>query len=89
MVADVVDYDRVESGEFRSGMYFGIWGLRDQNSEALAIAGVGWVLTGFVLSGECRSNSHILIWDPLVLRAHSPRCDPDHFAAADLVSHHP
>ena len=47
MVADVVDYDRVKTGEFRSGMYFGVWGLATKFSEALAIAGVGWVLTGF------------------------------------------
>jgi GPH family glycoside/pentoside/hexuronide:cation symporter len=47
MVADVVDYDRLETGEFRSGMYYGIWGLATKLSEALAIAGVGWVLTGF------------------------------------------
>ncbi len=47
MVADVVDYDRVRTGEFRSGMYFGVWGLATKISEALAIAGVGWVLTGF------------------------------------------
>ncbi len=47
MVADVVDYDRVKTGEFRSGMYYGIWGLATKISEALAIAGVGWVLTGF------------------------------------------
>jgi GPH family glycoside/pentoside/hexuronide:cation symporter len=47
MVADVVDYDRVKTGEFRSGMYFGVWGLATKISEALAIAGVGWVLTGF------------------------------------------
>ncbi|MFW5714737.1 MAG: MFS transporter, partial [Brevefilum sp.] len=47
MVADVVDFDRVQTGEFRSGMYYGIWGLATKISEALAIAGVGWVLTGF------------------------------------------
>ena len=47
MVADVVDFDRVKTGEFRSGMYFGVWGLATKISEALAIAGVGWVLTGF------------------------------------------
>jgi GPH family glycoside/pentoside/hexuronide:cation symporter len=47
MVADVVDYDRVKTGEYRSGMYYGIWGLATKISEALAIAGVGWVLTGF------------------------------------------
>ena len=47
MVADVVDYDRVKTGEFRSGMYFGVWGLATKISEALAIAGVGWILTGY------------------------------------------
>ena len=47
MVADVVDYDRVKSGEFRSGMYYGVWGLATKISEAFAIAGVGWVLSGF------------------------------------------
>ncbi len=47
MIADVADYDRVKTGEFRSGMYYGVWGLATKISEALAIAGVGWVLTGF------------------------------------------
>ncbi len=47
MVADVADYDRVETGEFRSGMYYGIWGLATKISEALAISGIGWMLTGF------------------------------------------
>jgi GPH family glycoside/pentoside/hexuronide:cation symporter len=47
MVADVVDYDRLNTGEFRSGMYFGVWGLATKISEAFAIAGVGWILTGY------------------------------------------
>jgi len=47
MVADVADYDRVKTGEFRSGMYYGVWGLATKLSEALAIAGVGWILTGY------------------------------------------
>lgn len=47
MIADVADYDRVKTGEFRSGMYYGVWGLATKISEAFALAGVGWVLTGF------------------------------------------
>jgi glycoside/pentoside/hexuronide:cation symporter, GPH family len=47
MIADVSDFDRVKSGQYRSGMYYGVWGLATKISEALALAGVGWMLTGF------------------------------------------
>lgn len=47
MVADVADVDRVKTGEQRSGMYYGVWGLVTKLSEALAIATSGWILTGF------------------------------------------
>ncbi len=47
MVADVADLDRVETKQQRSGMYYGVWGLATKISEALALAAVGWILTGF------------------------------------------
>jgi GPH family glycoside/pentoside/hexuronide:cation symporter len=60
MVADVADYDRVETGEFRSGMYYGIWGLATKISEALAISGIGWMLTGFGYVPNIAQTSHSL-----------------------------
>jgi GPH family glycoside/pentoside/hexuronide:cation symporter len=47
MVADVGDYDRLATGQQRSGVYYGIWGLATKISEALALAAVGWILTGY------------------------------------------
>ncbi len=47
MVADVADYDRVETRQQRSGVYYGVWGLATKISEALALASVGWILTLF------------------------------------------
>jgi GPH family glycoside/pentoside/hexuronide:cation symporter len=44
MVPDVVEYDRVLSGEHRSGIYFGVWGLVVKVSEALGLAAAGWIL---------------------------------------------
>lgn len=60
MIADVADYDRVKTGEFRSGMYYGVWGLSTKISEALAIAGVGWVLTGFGYQANIAQTAHSL-----------------------------
>ena len=61
MVADVADYDRVKTGEFRSGMYYGVWGLSTKISEALAIAGVGWVLTGFGYEANMAQTARSLL----------------------------
>ena len=44
MVPDVVEFDRLQTGEHRGGMYYGVWGLATKLSEALGIAASGWVL---------------------------------------------
>ncbi len=47
MVPDVVEYDRLETGEYRGGIYFGMWGFCTKASEMLAIGATGWVLDLF------------------------------------------
>jgi GPH family glycoside/pentoside/hexuronide:cation symporter len=44
MVPDVVEYDRLETGEHRGGMYYGVWGLAMKISGAVGITASGWVL---------------------------------------------
>jgi glycoside/pentoside/hexuronide:cation symporter, GPH family len=44
MVPDVVEYDRIKTGEHRGGIYYGVWGLAMKLSEAMGIAASGWVL---------------------------------------------
>jgi GPH family glycoside/pentoside/hexuronide:cation symporter len=61
MIADVSDYDRVKSGKFRSGVYYGVWGLATKISEALALAAVGWVLTGFGYVANVAQTPHALL----------------------------
>ncbi len=47
MVPDVVEYDRLETGEHRAGMYYGVWGFTNKLTNALGIALAGWVLQLF------------------------------------------
>jgi GPH family glycoside/pentoside/hexuronide:cation symporter len=44
MVPDVVEIDRLATGEHRGGMYYGVWGLGTKLSDMLGIAAAGWVL---------------------------------------------
>ncbi len=60
MVPDVVDEDRLETGEYRNGMYFGVWGLATKASEMLAIAGTGWILALFHYVPNVAQTPHTL-----------------------------
>lgn len=60
MVADVGDSDRAATGQQRSGMYYGVWGLATKISEALALAAVGWILTGFGYVPNVEQTAHSL-----------------------------
>jgi GPH family glycoside/pentoside/hexuronide:cation symporter len=50
MVPDVVEIDRLNTGEYRGGMYYGVWGLAVKISQAIGLAASGWVpqLYGYV-----------------------------------------
>ncbi len=60
MVPDVVDYDRLETGEYRGGMYYGVWGLTLKISEALGLVVSGWVLQLYGYQANVEQSAHTL-----------------------------
>jgi GPH family glycoside/pentoside/hexuronide:cation symporter len=60
MVPDVVEYDRLETGEHRGGMYYGVWGLATKLSDALGIAASGWVLQLYGYLPNVEQSTHTL-----------------------------
>jgi GPH family glycoside/pentoside/hexuronide:cation symporter len=42
-------------------MYYGVWGLATKISEALALAAVGWILTGFGYVPNMEQTPHALL----------------------------
>jgi GPH family glycoside/pentoside/hexuronide:cation symporter len=47
MLPDVIEYDQLETGERREGIYYGVWALLTKLTDALGIAVSGWALDLF------------------------------------------
>ncbi len=62
MVPDVIEYDRLETGEHRGGMYFGVWGFTYKLTQSLGIAMSGWVLGlfGFAEGSAAQTTQALL-----------------------------
>jgi GPH family glycoside/pentoside/hexuronide:cation symporter len=47
MLPDVIEYDQLETGERREGVYYGLWALTNKVAEGLGIGISGWALDLF------------------------------------------
>ena len=61
MVPDVVEYDQLETGEHRGGMYYGVWGFTSKLTAALGIGLSGWVLQLFGFAPNVEQSAHTLL----------------------------
>ncbi len=61
MVPDVVEYDRLETGEHRGGMYYGVWGLATKLSDALGLLASGWVLQLYGYAPNVEQSARTLL----------------------------
>ena len=61
MVPDVVEYDQLETGEHRGGMYYGVWGFTSKLTAALGIGLSGWVLQLFGFAPNVEQSAQTLL----------------------------
>ena len=71
LVADIVDYDHLKSGQKREGLYFGFWKMSIKLSRAIAIALSGILLqwagyNGTELSREAQGERIAFLFGPVV-----------------------
>lgn len=61
MLPDTVDHGQAESGERRTGMYYGLFGLVDKLARTVATAAIGWLLHAFNYVPNVAQSSHSLL----------------------------
>lgn len=61
MVPDVVEYDQLETGEHRGGMYYGVWGFTSKLTAALGIGLSGWVLQLYGFAPNVEQSARTLL----------------------------
>jgi len=86
ILADIIDYDELKSGERREGIYFGIWTFMQKVTVAGALFIVGVVLTKIGFVPEQEQSAHT-IFGMRVLMAWAPAAT--YFIAALILLRFP
>ena len=70
--AEIIDYDELETGERKEGMYFAAWTFASKLAAGIMAFVVGWALelSGFVANGEMQSET--VQWTLLMLAGALP-----------------